>query len=86
MKLFVTEAGEKRPFSTSILVYFLTALALILIVSVNLFIWQSQIGQVVWVVGKALFHFVSPIVWLGGFLIATLWLALLARLWRQHPQ
>lgn len=85
MKLFATETAEKRPFSATILVNFLAALALILIVGANLFVWQSPIGQAVWVVGNVLFHLVSPIVWLGGFLIAALWLALLARLWRQHP-
>ena len=83
MKLFATETAEKRPFSATILVNFLAALALLLIVGAHLFVWQSPIGQAVWVVGKVFFHLVSPIVWLGGFLVAAFWLALLTSLWRK---
>ncbi len=84
MKLFATETAEKRPSAAPILVTFLAALALILLAGANLFVWQSPIGQAVWVVGKLFFHLVPPIVWLGGFLVAAFWLALLTSVWRRQ--
>ncbi|MFZ1397221.1 MAG: hypothetical protein WAS33_10010 [Candidatus Promineifilaceae bacterium] len=83
MKLSLSETVGKRPFSLSFWLILLAAPSFIVITGVTMLLWQSQLGQVAWLLVKVTFHLIPPFIWLGGGTIVVFWLLVLRRLWQQ---
>lgn len=82
MKLSLTETVRKRPYMSSFWTILLAVPLFTIFIGVNLLVWQSQIGQVAWLLANVAVRLVPPFIWLGGGTIVALWLVVLRYLWR----
>ncbi len=83
MKILASGSTVKRPFKPTPATLLMTGFVGLMMTAVSWQIIQSQYGQLVLILLKACFQFIPPYLWLGGLLLAALWLVVMIRVW-QH--